>query len=324
MASAIVVGATGILGREIVKELSRNPEEWKTIYALSRSKKDEYPSHVVHKHIDLLSSADQMAKDLQGVEAEYIFFAAYLQKDTEQENWEVNGDMLSNFLTALNHTKTARILLVTGAKQYGVHLGPPKNPLLESDPWLPTPPYPPNFYYRQQTLLHTFCAAHPAIHWTVTYPNDVIGFATGNFMNLATGIALYAAVTRELTTTTTNTTTAAKLELAFPGSPTFYTRFDTFTSAALHARFCAWAVREPRAADQAFNVVNGDAQSWVELWPRVAGRFGMVVRKDQFSSKTAGGCWWWRWWWWWYQDTWEAFSDVFDELEEAKVVPKIR
>lgn len=25
-----------------------------------------------------------------------------------------------------------------------------------------------------------------------------------------------------------------------------------------------------------------------------------------------------------YQDTWEAFSDVFDELEEAKVVPKIR
>lgn len=82
---------TGILGREIVKELSRSPEEWKTIYALSRSKKDEYPSHVVHKHIDLLSSADQMAKDLQGVEAEYIFFSAYLQKDTEQENWEVNG-----------------------------------------------------------------------------------------------------------------------------------------------------------------------------------------------------------------------------------------
>jgi hypothetical protein len=71
--------------------LSRNPEEWNTIYALSRSKKDEYPSHVVHKHIDLLSSSDQMAKDLQGVEAEYIFFAAYLQKDTEQENWEVNG-----------------------------------------------------------------------------------------------------------------------------------------------------------------------------------------------------------------------------------------
>lgn len=32
-----------------------------------------------------------MAKDLDGVEAEYIFFAAYLQKDTEKENWQVNG-----------------------------------------------------------------------------------------------------------------------------------------------------------------------------------------------------------------------------------------
>lgn len=81
----------GILGREIVKQLSQNPEKWKTVYALSRSKKDEYPSNVVHRHIDLLSSADQMAKDLQGVEAEYVFFAAYLQKETEKENWQVNG-----------------------------------------------------------------------------------------------------------------------------------------------------------------------------------------------------------------------------------------
>lgn len=61
------------------------------MYALSRSKKDEYPSNVVHSHIDLLNSADQMAKQLEGVEAEYVFFAAYLQKDTERENWQVNG-----------------------------------------------------------------------------------------------------------------------------------------------------------------------------------------------------------------------------------------
>lgn len=32
-----------------------------------------------------------MAKDLKDVEAEYVIFAAYLQKDSEQENWEVNG-----------------------------------------------------------------------------------------------------------------------------------------------------------------------------------------------------------------------------------------
>lgn len=46
---------------------------------------------MVHSHIDLLTSADQMAKELQGVHPEYVFFAAYLQKNTEQENWQVNG-----------------------------------------------------------------------------------------------------------------------------------------------------------------------------------------------------------------------------------------
>ncbi|KAL2153816.1 hypothetical protein VTH82DRAFT_2491 [Thermothelomyces myriococcoides] len=266
-----------ILGREIVKQLASNPEKWKTIYALSRSKKDEYPPNVVHKHIDLLSSADQMAQDLQGIEAEYIFFAAYLQKDTEQENWQVNGDMLSNFLSAVSHANTKRILLVTGAKQYGVHLGQPKNPLFETDPWLTSDAFPPNFYYRQQAILHEFCAKHKDIHWTVTYPNDVIGFAKGNFMNLATGIGLYAAVSRELA--------GPDEGLTFPGSLAFYTRFDTFTSAALHARFCEWAALEPRAADQAFNVANGDVQSWQDLWPRLARRFGTHVREDQFSGR---------------------------------------
>ncbi|KAK4125378.1 NAD(P)-binding domain protein [Parathielavia appendiculata] len=280
MLTAIVVGATGILGREIVKQLSQSPDKWKTIYALSRSQKDEHPSQVVHKHIDLLSSADQMAKDLEGIDAEYIFFAAYLQKDTEQENWQVNGDMLHNFLHAIPHTKTRRILLVTGCKQYGVHLGEAKNPMLETDPWLRSHQFPPNFYYRQQDILKSFCSEHNSQHsnkitWTVTYPNDVIGFAQGNFMNLATALGLYAAVSKEL-----------GQDLAFPGSATFYTRFDSFTSSKLHARFCEWAVTEPKAADQAFNVVNGDVQSWMDMWPRLARRFGMRVKQDQFVGET--------------------------------------
>jgi len=32
-----------------------------------------------------------MVKQLQGVEAEYVFFAAYLQKDSEDDNVKVNG-----------------------------------------------------------------------------------------------------------------------------------------------------------------------------------------------------------------------------------------
>lgn len=81
----------GILGRAIIQRLSSNPQKWSTIHALSRSQKEDYPSSVKHTLVDLTANADQLAKNLQGIEAEYLFFAAYLQKDTEQENWDVNG-----------------------------------------------------------------------------------------------------------------------------------------------------------------------------------------------------------------------------------------
>jgi hypothetical protein len=91
----------GILGREIVQQLGKDPQKWTKVHALSRSKKDELPSNAVHDHLDLTSSAEDMAKQLEGVEAEYVFFAAYLQKDTEQENWEVNGKNHRSSLTTL-------------------------------------------------------------------------------------------------------------------------------------------------------------------------------------------------------------------------------
>ncbi|KZW01957.1 NAD(P)-binding protein [Exidia glandulosa HHB12029] len=275
-ATAIVTGATGILGREIVTALAADTQKWGTIHALSRSKKDECPANVVHNHIDLTAGAEEMAKQLKDVDGEYVFFAAYLQQDSEEESTRVNGDMLDNFLKALlingTASKLKRIILVTGAKQYGVHLGRPKNPMHESDPWLPEPPNPPNFYYRQQRILHEFCAKH-GIEWVVTYPNDVVGFARGNFMNLAAGIALYAAVHAEL----------GRGELPWPGGDTFYTRFDSFTSSKLHAQFCDWAATAPGAANQAFNVVNGDVESWSNMWPKLAARFNLRVPANQFA-----------------------------------------
>lgn len=220
-----------------------------------------------------------MAKDLKNVRGEYIFFAAYLAQDTEQKAWDVNGAMLHNFLEALTKSgaikDVKRIILVTGAKQYGVHFGEPKQPMQESDPWLTDDKWPPNFYYNQQTILHKFCEKHN-VEWVVTYPNDVIGFATGNFMNLASAVALYAIVSKEL---------PGHDGLVFPGSPDFYTKFDSFTRSTLHAEFCAWAALEPRAANQAFNVVNGDAESWQNMWPRVAQYFGTKIKPDQFLAK---------------------------------------
>lgn len=71
--------------------LGKDPAAWHTVHALSRSQKESYPQNVKHDFIDLTGDAKAMAKQLQGIEVEYVFFAAYLQKDTEQENWDVNG-----------------------------------------------------------------------------------------------------------------------------------------------------------------------------------------------------------------------------------------
>lgn len=107
MVKAIVTGATGmfslaheiqtsnswflgILGRELVNELAS--QKWSTIYAMSRSKKDEYPDNVSHSHLDLTGSAQEIAKELKGIEAEYIFFAAYLANSDEAEATRINGE----------------------------------------------------------------------------------------------------------------------------------------------------------------------------------------------------------------------------------------
>lgn len=186
--------------------------------------------------------------------------------------------MLKNFLEALEITgaakKLKRVLLTTGAKQYGVHLGPVKCPMEESDPWIEGNGRPPNFYYTQQRILHE-AAKRGGWDWVVTYPNDVIGFARNNFMNLATSVAVYAAVNRELSG-----------ELEFPGSETFYNMFDSFTYSRLHAEFNLWAALEPKCSNQAFNVVNGDTESWANLWPKLAKRFGCKVPPKQFERQT--------------------------------------
>ena len=89
---------TGILGRAIVQHLQSDPSKWNSIHALSRSQKEVYPPNVKHAHVDLSADAGQLSAALQGIEGEYLFFAAYLQGETEQENWDINGMHIFDYL----------------------------------------------------------------------------------------------------------------------------------------------------------------------------------------------------------------------------------
>lgn len=106
-----------------MRALSEDPKQWETVHALSRSQKEQYPSNVKHDFIDLTGDAKEMAQQLKGVEAEYVFFAAYLQKDTEQENWDVNGTP-SQQLMAFCNAHTAQELCSRTSSTLWISLGP--------------------------------------------------------------------------------------------------------------------------------------------------------------------------------------------------------
>ncbi|KAI5922439.1 NAD dependent epimerase/dehydratase family protein [Camillea tinctor] len=283
MYTALVTGATGITGSAIVDALINSPQ-YSEVYTLSRSQKGSTHPKVKHATLDFQASADDMAKSLTQIPPPtHIYFCAYLANSDEGEASRINGAMLSNFLSAL--VKTGQIVelqhfvLTCGLKQYGVHQGQPKSPIFEDDDasivWLEQDDRPPNFYYTQQRILEK--AAEDAGNkwsWSTTYPSDVIGFARANFMNLATGIGLYAAVSKELKDS----------QLVFPGNKNNYCSLSTWTSSRLHADFCLWAGKAPNAKNQRFNVVNGDTQSWQDLWPRIAARFGCQVPERMFQA----------------------------------------
>ncbi|KAK7887374.1 hypothetical protein LTR67_009794 [Exophiala xenobiotica] len=298
MPTALITGATGMTGRAITDHLLNLPE-WTSITTLSRSQQSHSSNPKIHHAtLDLQSSAEDMSSSLHDIQApEYVFFCAYLARDDESDAAKVNGAMLQNFIDALHKTgaiKTLkRFILVNGLKQWGVHLGRVKQPMHESDPRLEpsttstttddkSTPWPENFYYTQQDILAE-AARKDGDKWTwvVTFPQDVIGVAKANFMNLATALGLYASVMATLP--------SGGSELPFPGCKANYLAFNCWTSAKLHADFCAWAALTPQAGNQAFNVIDGDTESWQNLWPKLAKRYGAKIPPNMFPGSGEKG-----------------------------------
>lgn len=95
-------------------------------------------------------------------------------------------------------------------------------------------------------------------------PHTLIGEAVGNAMNMGTTLAVYATLCRAL-----------GRPFRFPGSAVQWDGLTDMTDAGLLARHLAWAAQTPAAANEAFNVVDGDVFRWRWMWGRVAGWFGL-------------------------------------------------
>jgi nucleoside-diphosphate-sugar epimerase len=271
---AVVVGALGVIGRYIVERLLAE-DDWSVI-GLSRRSAEARPRYR-HISVDLLNADDVAGKLGRLTEATHVFYAAFQPATGAAagyaSNIGPNRDMLVNAVTAIDTVASAlrRVVLVTGTKYYGSHLGPYKTPARESDPRHAGA----NYYFDQIDWLTAFQRGRQW-DWVELRPQTLCGFAPGTPMSLAPAIAVYAAISKE-----------QGRPLSFPGKPGAYTSIYQVTESTHFANAAWWAALEPRCAREAFNVTNGDYFRWQNLWPKLAATFDMPVGEPQTISLTA-------------------------------------
>lgn len=256
--TALIVGSSGIVGRATASLLAE--EGWQ-VAGLAR--KVAKQAGVTAVQADLLDP-ESLDAALAGIRPTHVFITTWSRQVTEAENIRVNAAMVRNLLNALRPARPLRhVALVTGLKHY---LGPfeaygkgalPQTPFREEQGRLDVP----NFYYAQEDEMFA-AAARDGFNWTVHRPHTIIGKAVGNAMNMGTTLAVYATICRE-----------TGRPFHFPGSQVQWEGLTDMTDARLLAQHMLWATTEPAAANEAFNVVNGDVFRWKWMWSRIANWF---------------------------------------------------
>jgi len=266
--TALVIGATGIIGRTIAEELAGG--DW-NIIAVSQSGAP-VPGAQTSISADLLNRQAALERLAGAKDATHLFYAAYAPRASFVEEAEPNLALLMNSIEGVEAAgaKLERVILITGAKYYGVHLGPSTAPAHETNPRHIGP----NFYYAQEDYLRSRSPA--AWNWTNLVPSHLTGFATGNPMNLVLTIAVYASIAKEL-----------GLRLDFPGTEAAFKALTQIVDAQQLAAAAVWAAGSEAARNEVFNIANGDPTRWSELWPVFARYFGLkpgVVRPIPFPA----------------------------------------
>ncbi|OXM72470.1 MULTISPECIES: SDR family oxidoreductase [Amycolatopsis] len=265
--TTLVVGAHGVIGGAVAQRLRDHD---RPVATLARRGPVTLPDGSViddHVQVDLLDPAATAAALAGRADITEVVFAAYVERETMAATVGPNVAMLRNLLDALHASASAvrHVVLIGGGKSYGEHLGHYKTPAKESDPRFLGP----IFYNDQEDLLWTD-AERAGYTWTVLRPDGVLGVSLGSPMNLVTGLAVFAAVSKH-----------QGVPLRFPGTPQVWTALHQATDARIVAGAVEWALDSPAARGEVFNVTNGDHFRWQHLWPDIAGFFGMPAAPPQ-------------------------------------------
>ena len=258
---ALVTGGLGVIGRNLIDHMA-TLDDWEIVAVSRRAPGPDMADKAKFVSCDL-SNRKETEERLGDLSDITHLFSCALYGGVDATTTEQNKALLVNTVEVVSQASKSleRVILQEGSKYYGRHLGPFKTPAKESD----ARAMPPNFYYDQEDFLIAYQEGKNWT-WTALRPDAVCGFAIGNPMNLVRSIGVFAAISKEL-----------GMPLRYPGELEAYHTIAQITDAGLLARATVWAATSPNAANEPFNVTNGDAFRYADLWPQWARLFGMEV-----------------------------------------------
>lgn len=262
----LVAGATGLVGFAAMKHFA---EQGFKVTALSRRKPFE-TFGATHMPLDL-TDRTACAEAVSGMgDVTRLVYAALYEKPGLVGGWleadqiETNKRMLENLFDPLQRVAPGlrHVSLLQGTKAYGAHVRALAVPAREDRSEMREQP---NFYWEQEDYIRAKQQGRDWC-WTIFRPQIIFGFSLGAAMNLIPALGVYGALLKE-----------EGRPLSYPGGPASVLEA---VDAGLLANAIAWAGGEPRAANEIFNVTNGDVFVWKNLWPAIADMLGMKPGPD--------------------------------------------
>ena len=274
MRTVLVTGASGVVGRSAAQAFAG--AGWRVL-AVSRRNPfitQPGPGEIIHLSLDLADAAASRAALAAYPAIGHLVYAAVAEEPGLVSGWfdaatmQRNLVMLKAVLTPLAEAGALQhVSILQGGKAYGAHLHPVSVPAREDDPRDDHP----NFYWLHEDAVRAAAAQH-GFNFTVLRPPVIVGGAVGAAMNLVVPIAAYAMLCRE-----------RGVPFAFPGG---VAKPFQMVDARIVADALLWAADAPAAANQIFNVDNGDVADWRAMWAAMAAALGVEPGEDDPVSLT--------------------------------------
>ncbi|MGW1678203.1 NAD-dependent epimerase/dehydratase family protein [Saccharopolyspora sp. NPDC002376] len=268
----LVIGASGLLGVAAIEKF--RTAGWDVVGASRRTPQLPSGRNIEFLPVDLRDAEATRAAFEPLTDVTHIAYTALHEKPELVEGWSsedqiaTNNAMLHNVVEpiACSANNFQHISILQGTKVYGVHLHPIPIPARERDAHRDHD----NFFFDHEDYVRKMGAEH-GFAYTALRPQLVTG-ATPGALNVLPAIGAYAAIRRE------------KGEpFGFPGGPSFVWEA---ADADLVADAMVWAARSPLAANEAFNITNGDVFEWRNVWSGLAETLGVEAGPDAPTSVT--------------------------------------